>query len=121
MAATSVEARGTERRRERRVSVRLPMRVKGTDERGVTFEESTASENVCRSGAAFLSRHPLPLGADLEIIILTSAGGSAQQENSFLTRGRVVHIEQKSEFGANLVGVLFIGSRFNHVFVPESA
>ncbi len=43
-------------RSERRVSVRLPLRVKGRDSRGFSFEEDTASENVCRSGAAFRTR-----------------------------------------------------------------
>ncbi len=42
-------------RAERRISVRLPMQVTGKDSRGVVFTEETSSENLCRSGAAFVT------------------------------------------------------------------
>src|ERR1700757_4535339 len=56
-------------RAERRISVRLPMQVTGRDSRGVLFEEETSSENLCRSGAAFLTRFDLAVGSQLEIRI----------------------------------------------------
>ena len=57
------------KRSERRISVRLPLRVRGRDARGVTFEEDTASENLCRSGAAFRTRFDVAIGSNLEIRI----------------------------------------------------
>src|SRR5260370_17006481 len=56
-------------RADHRVTVHLPMWVRGRDCDGMPFEESTASENLCRSGAAFVTRHKIDLGADLEITI----------------------------------------------------
>ncbi len=40
----------SKQRSERRISVRLPLKVRGRDSRGVTFEEETSSENLCRNG-----------------------------------------------------------------------
>src|SRR6266849_7358178 len=56
-------------RAERRIAVRLPLRVSGRDKRGVAFEEETSSENLCRSGAAFMTRFDVAIGSDLEIRI----------------------------------------------------
>src|SRR5216684_5163962 len=58
-----------QQRAERRISVRLPLNVRGRDSRGVTFEEETSSENLCRNGAAFVSRFDVAIGSDLEIRI----------------------------------------------------
>ena len=49
-------------RSERRIAVRLPLRVRGRDSRGVVFEEETSSENLCRSGAAFVTRFDVAIG-----------------------------------------------------------
>src|SRR5713226_7404083 len=54
-------------RSDRRIAVRLPLKVRGRDSRGVTFEEDTSSENLCRNGAAFLTRFDVAIGSDLEI------------------------------------------------------
>jgi hypothetical protein len=43
-------------RSERRIAVHLPLKVRGRDKRGVLFEEDTSSENLCRNGAAFVTR-----------------------------------------------------------------
>src|SRR5712671_3218579 len=59
----------SKQRSERRISVRLPLRVRGRDSRGVTFEEETSSENLCRNGAAFVTRFDVAIGSDLEISI----------------------------------------------------
>ena len=56
-------------RAERRIEVHLPMRVRGRDALGVAFEEDTSSENLCRSGAAFLTRFDVAIGSDVEIRI----------------------------------------------------
>ena len=59
----------SKQRSERRISVRLPLKVRGRDARGVAFEEETSSENLCRNGAAFVTRFDVAIGSDLEIRI----------------------------------------------------
>jgi hypothetical protein len=107
-------------RSERRIAVHRPMRVRGRDSRGVSFEEDTASENLCRSGAAFLTRFDVVIGSDLEIRIPFSNYASRRGEADFATSGRVVHIRDAA-LGEKLVGVQFTGPRFQRVFRFESA
>lgn len=108
-------------RSERRIAVHLPMRVRGRDARGVSFEEETSSENLCRSGAAFLTRFDVAIGSDLEIRIPFSNYASRRTEADFATCGRVVHVRDAASLGEKLVGVQFIGPRFQRVFRSESA
>lgn len=108
-------------RSERRISVHLPMRVRGRDSRGVIFEEETSSENLCRSGAAFLTRFDVAVGSDLEIRIPFSNYASRRSESDFATHGRVVHVRDAASLGEKLVGVQFTGPRFQRVFRSESA
>jgi hypothetical protein len=119
MTAASASTPALERRRERRVPVHLPIVVRGTDRTGLSFEERTASENLCRGGAAFASRHPLDLGGQLEIHIPVLPT-SASEDTEFLTQGRVVHIKPRSDQHELIVGVEFTGPRFNRMFVSES-
>src|SRR5713226_2035164 len=120
----------SKQRSERRISVRLPLKVRGRDSRGVTFEEDTASENVCRSGAAFVTRFDVAIGSDLEIRIPFSHYASRRVDRSsvarnndadFATQGRVVHVCDSQSGGEKLVGVQFTGPRFQRVFRSESA
>ena len=128
-------------RSERRISVRLPMRVRGRDSRGVIFEEETSSENLCRSGAAFVTRFDVAIGSNLEIRIPLSYyasrradperlgggrnvnrfAGSRDNDTDFATQGRVVHVADAPSKGEKLVGVQFTGPRFQRVFRSESA
>ena len=108
-------------RAERRIAVRLPLRVCGRDKRGVIFEEETSSENLCRSGAAFVTRFDLAIGSDLEIRIPFSHYASRRSEADFETRGRVVHVRDSHADGGRMVGVYFTGPRFQRVFRSESA
>ena len=109
------------KRSERRIAVHLPMRVRGRDARGVTFEEETSSENLCRGGAAFVTRFDVAVGSDLEIRIPNSIHATRRAQPDFATHGRVVHVHDASPFGEKLVGVQFIGPRFQRVFRSESA
>jgi len=111
----------TRQRSERRISVRLPLRVRGRDSRGVVFEEETSSENLCRSGAAFMTRFNVAIGSDLEIRIPFSHYASRRSEADFTTQGRVVHVCEAAGPGEHLVGVQFTGPRFQRVFRPENA
>lgn len=118
-------------RTERRISVRLPLQVRGRDSRGVIFEEETSSENLCRNGAAFVTRFDVAIGTDLEIRIPLSRypnhypsrrnSSRDRADQDFATSGRVVHIAEASGPGEHLVGVQFTGPRFQRVFRSESA
>src|SRR6266852_4782794 len=111
----------SKQRSERRISVRLPLKVSGRDARGVTFEEETSSENLCRNGAAFVTRFDVAIGSDLEIRIPPSRHTSRRmEEKDFATSGRVVHVAE-SQPGERLIGVQFTGPRFQRVFRSESA
>jgi len=111
----------SKQRSERRISVRLPLKVRGRDRRGVAFEEETSSENLCRSGAAFLTRFDVAVGSDLEIRIPFSHYASRRTESDFSTSGRVVHVGDSHAEGEHLVGVQFTGPRFQRMFRSESA
>jgi hypothetical protein len=119
MTPTSMQV--STQRAERRISVRLPMKVTGRDSRGLVFTEETSSENVCRGGAAFVTRFEVPVGADLDIRIPTSHQAWRREDADFATRGRVVHVAAASGPGEHLVGVRFTGPRFQKVFRSESA
>lgn len=108
-------------RSERRISVRLPMQVSGRDARGVVFTEETSCENLCRSGAAFLTRFEVAIGSDLEIRIPQSQRLPRRTDAEFSTRGRVVHVTEAAASGGRLVGVQFTGPRFQRMFRSESA
>ena len=116
----------SKQRSERRIAVRLPLKVRGRDARGISFEEETSSENLCRNGAAFLTRFDVAIGSDLEIHIPLSRMVSRrspridQTEKDFATCGRVVHVVD-AQPGEHLVGVQFTGPRFQRVFRSESA
>jgi hypothetical protein len=112
---------GSKQRAERRISVRLPMQVTGCDSRGVVFTEETSSENLCRSGAAFVTRFEVPLGCDLHIRIPMSQQAWRREDADFATRGRVVHVATADGPGERLVGVQFTGPRFQRMFRSESA
>jgi hypothetical protein len=101
--------------------VRLPLRVWGKDTRGFAFEEDTSSENLCRSGAAFRTRFDVAIGSNLQICIPMNGSVMRRSENDFETQGRVVHVGEAQPDGEKLVGVQFVGPRFQRVFRPESA
>jgi hypothetical protein len=84
----------TRPRAERRIAVRLPITVRGRDASGVTFEEVTSSENLCRGGAAFRTRFDVSVGSDLDICIPLSQTGARRKHkgDDFAAQGRVVHV-----------------------------
>jgi len=111
----------SKQRTERRIAVRLPMQVTGRDSRGVVFTEETSSENLCRGGAAFVTRFEVAIGTDLDIRIPLSQQAWKKEDTNFATRGRVVHVSPGTGPGERLVGVQFTGPRFQRVFRSESA
>ena len=119
MTAASASAPALERRRERRVAVHLPLVIRGIDHAGSSFEERTFSEDLCRGGAAIITRLHLNRGYQLEIQIPTAAG-AAREDAEFSTQGRIVHIKAGNTPQETIVGVEFTGPRFNRMFAPES-
>jgi hypothetical protein len=113
----------SKQRTDRRIAVRLPLTVSGRDIRGMTFREETSSENLCRSGAAFVTRYDLPIGCDVEIRIpiAQSSLRRKEAESDFATRGRVVHVKSGESQGEKIIGVQFIGPHFRRLFLSESA
>ena len=109
-------------RAERRIAVRLPITVRGRDVSGTNFEEETSSENLCRGGAAFVTRFDVAIGSDLEICIPKSQFGARRKEKEvdFATQGRVVHVRNADGGDNKLVGVRFMGKRFRRLFQPET-
>src|SRR3984893_9500278 len=113
----------SEQRTNRRLAVRLPLTVSGRDSRGVGFQEETSSENLCRGGAAFVTRFDLPVGCDVEIHIpiAQSSVRRKEAESDFATRGRVVHVGSAETRGERIIGVQFTGPHFRRMFLSESA
>jgi len=121
-AGTSTSTAPDRPRAERRIAVRLPLTVRGRDSRGVTFVEETSSENLCRGGAAFVTRFDVAVGSDLEINIPLSQPASKRKESDFSTQGKVIHVRgTQTGPGEYLVGVQFTGPRFRRFFQPETA
>ncbi len=109
----------SEQRTNRRLAVRLPLTVSGRDSRGVIFQEETSSENLCRSGAAFVTRFDLAIGCDVEIHIpiAQSSVRRKEAESDFTTLGRVVHVKSGETRGEKVIGVQFIGPHFRRMFL----
>jgi hypothetical protein len=121
MTSASATTPTLERRRERRVPVKLPMLVRGTDRTGNWFEERTSSENLCRGGAAFATRYAVDLGMKIEISIPASpSAAEADADTEFSTHGRIVHVKPGRDAREVIVGVEFTGPRFHRIFVSES-
>jgi c-di-GMP-binding flagellar brake protein YcgR len=119
MTSSSAATPSLERRRERRVPVKLPILVRGTDRTGAWFEERTSSENLCRGGAAFATRYAVDLGMNVEINIPV-APSTAEPDAEFSTHGRIVHLKPGRDNSELIVGVEFTGPRFHRMFVSES-
>jgi hypothetical protein len=110
-------------RTDRRLAVRLPLTISGRDIHGVAFREETSSENLCRGGAAFVTRFDLPIGCDVEIHIPIAQRSVRRKdaESDFATRGRVVHVGSAETRGERIIGVHFTGPHFRRMFLSESA
>jgi hypothetical protein len=85
------------------------------------FEEDTSTENLCRNGAAFVTRFDVAIGSNLEIRIPLSYYVARRSEADFATHGRVVHVGNSDPSGERLIGVQFTGPRFQRMFRSESA
>ncbi|MFQ5663157.1 MAG: PilZ domain-containing protein [Terriglobia bacterium] len=109
----------SEQRSSRRIYVSLPLLVRGHDVHGSPFEDTTASYNVSRDGASFLTYRELAVGQEVELIIphrpLGREGGF---RGDFETTGEVRRVVAKEE-GRWEVGIQFTGPRLR-TYIPES-
>ncbi|HET9399551.1 MAG TPA: PilZ domain-containing protein [Candidatus Acidoferrales bacterium] len=106
---------------ERRVEVHLPVEIRGKDNAGRPFAETSRTENVSRRGAALMVSAEIAEGATVEIRIpLPPAQNSAQGETEFSTSGRVVHVYSSTPGSSRVIGIQFTGRSFQRIFVPES-
>ena len=106
---------------ERRVEVHLPVEIRGKDNQGRPFAETSRTENVSRRGAALVVFAEIAEGADVEIRIpLPPSPGAATAETEFSTSGRVVHVYMATPGSSRMIGIQFTGRSFQRIFVPES-
>jgi hypothetical protein len=124
---SQLSSSSSKQRSERRIAVRLPLKLSGRDPLGNSFEEQTSSENLCRNGAAFLTRLDLPIGSDLDIHIPYSQTAARHPQPDFTTQGRVVHIahpaaaEKTAAAAANASNATVVPSANRNSSDPSSA
>jgi hypothetical protein len=58
-----------QKRKEPRVSLRVPIKISGTDSNGNPFVEDTITENVSHSGALVLIHHRISIGTTVYLEI----------------------------------------------------
>lgn len=109
---------GRDRRRQRRISVALPITIRGVNANGVPFEEIIECYDVSRGGASFPSLQPLEMGAELEVTIPRRVPGR-EETPDFVTTGEVVRIIDNKD-GSHQIGVKFIGPQFP-TYISESS
>jgi c-di-GMP-binding flagellar brake protein YcgR len=119
--STTNAATQRERRMDRRVAVHLPIEIRGTDDAGNPFLETTQSVNVSRRGVAFMLNRNIDRGANIEIRIPMPRATAGKDAEEFSTVGRVVHVKNIEGAIDLLIGVEFTGRSFQRIFVSESA
>jgi len=76
---------------------------------------------LCRSGAAFRTRFDLAIGSDLEIRIPLQGYPSRRWKMTSKRRDALCMWSESLSDGEKVVGVQFVGRRFQRVFRSESA
>jgi len=86
--AQALQTTHGERRTHVRVRMKFVLKLKGTDERGRSFEQLTTTENVSAGG--FLCGFPVPLAGDAVVEVFLSDAG----QDRFVGRARAVRREE---------------------------
>jgi c-di-GMP-binding flagellar brake protein YcgR len=110
MATKGVDTPLLNRRREFRVPVHFPILVRGTDRDGQWFEEQTIVENLSGGGAAFTTQNALDRGAMIYVCIPESP--SEEPNREFSTKAQIVYFKPRKDSQGTMIGVKFIGPRF---------
>ena len=99
----------TERRRQRRVPLKLPVRVRGRDADGAGWEEMSTCADASIGGVALLVAHPVRPGQVLHLSVPLPQRFRQHDINdsSYRTYGLVRHARPSA--GALQVGVVFLG------------
>ena len=109
---------GDDRRKQRRISVGLDIVVRGQDREGHRFDTTSQILDVSRTGASFLTTRDIAMGADLEVMIPKLGLGRASKDD-YQTLAHVVRVVDDPVSGQRVIGVQFVGPRFNRVFITE--
>ncbi len=98
-----------DRRRQKRVAVNIPIRVKGADIWGNQFEEVTKSINVTSDGAYFPLKHNIKPGSMLQLSLPLprQLQKSVAPKAVYQTIGLVVRVEIVGTSQTSRVGVKF--------------
>lgn len=120
MSAKSKNGNSDERRKQRRINVGLDVVVRGQDRDGRRFELTSQILDVSRTGASFLTTRDVAMGADLELLIPKLGLGRASKDD-YQTLAHVVRVVDDPVSGQRVIGVQFVGPRFNRVFITEES
>jgi hypothetical protein len=101
----------------KRITVALPLLVRGRDINDRRFEDTAESYNLSREGASFLTRRELSLGQQVELVVRRRVAGPGAHD--FETTADVRRIVPHGP-GEWEVGVHFTGPRFR-TYMPETA
>ncbi|MFN8006138.1 MAG: PilZ domain-containing protein [Terriglobia bacterium] len=98
-----------DKRRQKRVQVSLPIKVRWSDSNGHRFEEVTKSINVSSDGALFPLKIPLTKGTLLELSLPLPRNlqKTAYPKPVYETTGLVVRVEQTKERDGYHIAVRF--------------
>lgn len=98
-----------DKRRQKRVSVNIPIRVKWSDNKGNRFEEVTKSVNVSSDGALFPLKYPIRAGMllDLSLPLPRNLQRSTAPKPVYETTGLVVRVENTEDPQSFLIAVRF--------------
>ncbi len=101
--------------REKRVSLHLPVEVRGEDIGGASFTEFTRSVNVSGGGICFESHRQIAIGARLALVIELPASLRRHFGDKDVYRARAVvcRVERFEGEGVSRVGARFLGEAKN--------
>lgn len=96
------------RRAEKRVPLRISIKLNGTDVGGQPFSEETETENVSRTGACIITEHEMRVGDQLEVSALKGKFSSPAII-------QIMWIDNKD--GRRRIGVKFLGDTKNWIIM----
>jgi hypothetical protein len=100
---------GADRRQHRRIAIKLPVRVRGRDRNGTTWEEVTSCVDVSLNGVGVLMSHPVSTGQVLHLSVPLPV--SLRQYDLGETSYRVYALVRTTHASGSVsrVGVMFLG------------
>lgn len=99
------------RRKKPRLSLPLPVTVRGTDVRGKAFVVDTVLENISAGGAYIRISSQMELGTTLRVLVRFSTSLDTGQGARVAAHGDVIRIEE-NKYGTYGVAIRFTNHRF---------